>query len=175
MRMRRASWHEEGKALSWRLPHRHARSLRITMVALAFTSAFASAALGRARRGARAGAARRAVPVRAGDEVRSDADDDATTTFRDDLDAPTSRRGLPLGAGGLAVATAPGLIPPRRRERLAGVQPRDPRGADRGRGGVEGPSASIVPDSSSVSERKSRYAVGSGSERNTWSATARYR
>ena len=68
------------------------------MVALAFTSAFAPAALGRAMRGARAGAARRAVPVRAGDEVRSDADDDATTTFRDDLDAPTSRRGLLLGA-----------------------------------------------------------------------------
>lgn len=155
----------KGKALSWRLPHRHARSLRVTMVALAFTSAFAPAALGRARRGARASAARRAVPVRAGDEVRSDADDDATTTFRDDLDAPTSRRGLLLGAGGLAVATAPGLILPGG----ASASPASSRvtlaALDRGRGGVEG-SASIVPDSA-VSESKSRYAPWSGSERNT--------
>jgi len=135
------------------------------MVTLAFTSAFAPAALGRARRGARASAARRAVPVRAGDEVRSDADDDATTTFRDDLDAPTSRRGLLLGAGGLAVATAPGLILPGG----ASASPASSRvtlaALDRGRGGVEG-SASIVPDSA-VSESKSRYAPWSGSERNT--------
>ena len=147
----------KGKALSWRLPHRHARSLRVTMVALASTSAFAPAALGRARRGARASAARRAVPVRAGDEVRSDADDD--------LDAPTSRRGLLLGAGGLAVATAPGLILPGG----ASASPASSRvtlaALDRGRGGVEG-SASIVPDSA-VSESKSRYAPWSGSERNT--------
>ena len=81
------------------------------MPALAFTSAFAPATLGRARRGARASAARRAAAVRAGAGVRSDVDDDATATFRHDPASP-SRRGLLLGAGGIAVATAPGLILP---------------------------------------------------------------
>ena len=86
------------------------------MTALALTSAFAPATLGHARRHARAGAARRASVVRAGAGVRSDVgdvDDDATVTFGDDPETATSsRRGLLLGAGGLAVATTPGLILP---------------------------------------------------------------
>jgi len=82
------------------------------MAALAFTSAVAPAALGRARRGARAGAARRAASVRAYADVSPDVDDDSTRSRRDDPDASPSRRGLLLGAGGLAVATTPGLILP---------------------------------------------------------------
>jgi pyridoxine 4-dehydrogenase len=135
------------------------------MAALAFTSAVAPAALGRARRGARAGAARRAASVRAGTDVSPDVDDDSTRSRRDDPDASTSRRGLLLGAGGLAVATTPGLILPGG----ASASPASSRvtlAALNQKRSVENGSAAGI-SGSSASSSKSRYVAWSGSERNT--------
>ena len=134
------------------------------MAALAFTSAVAPAALGRARRGARAGAARRAATVRAGAGVSPDVDEDSTRSRRDDPDASTSRRGLLLGAGGLAVATAPGLILPGG----ASASPASSRvtlAALNEKRSVENGSAAST--GSAASSQKSRYVPWSGSERNT--------
>jgi len=134
------------------------------MAALAFTSAVAPAALGRARRGARAGAARRAATVRAGAGVSPDVDEDSTRSRRDDPDASTSRRGLLLGAGGLAVATAPGLILPGG----ASASPASSRvtlAALNQKRSVENGSAAST--GSAASSQKSRYVPWSGSERNT--------
>ena len=136
------------------------------MAALAFTSAVAPAALGRARRGARAGAARRAATVRAGAGVSPDVDDDSTRSRRDDPDASTSRRGLLLGAGGLAVATAPGLILPGG----ASASPASSRvtlAALNQKQSVENGSAASTSTGSAASSQKSRYVPWSGSERNT--------
>jgi hypothetical protein len=136
------------------------------MAALAFTSAVAPAALGRARRGARAGAARRAASVRAYADVSPDVDDDSTRSRRDDPDASPSRRGLLLGAGGLAVATTPGLILPGG----ASASPASSRvtlAALNQKRSVESGGTAGISGSSASSSQKSRYVAWSGSERNT--------
>jgi hypothetical protein len=136
------------------------------MAALAFTSAVAPAALGRARRGARAGAARRAASVRAYADVSPDVDDDSTRSRRDDPDASPSRRGLLLGAGGLAVATTPGLILPGG----ASASPASSRvtlAALNQKRSVESGGTAGISGSSASSSQKYRYVAWSGSERNT--------
>jgi pyridoxine 4-dehydrogenase len=115
--------------------------------ALACTSAVAPVAIGRARRATRSGPARGAVHVRA-----RVVDGDDSSAPLEPADASTSRRGLLLGTGGLAVATTQGLVLPG----LASASPASSR-------------ATLAAPASQTAfpEKKAPYVAWSGTETNT--------
>ena len=148
------------ETLSWRLPHRHARSPWSRS-----RSRRIRARRARPREAVPAPGPRVAVPIRAGDEVRS-----VRTTTRRRRSA--SRPGDPAVScwARAAGCDRPRPDPPRRRERLAGVSRVTLAALDRGRGG-----SIPTPTPALCRHRNLGTRRGPGRNGTPSSATARYR